>query len=426
MPARVPHTVHRLPPRPFREYLLHALGTAAAAPSLLLPDECQTSSSRTCTLCHASAISYPAEAATRDTAIHEFWDELHTAAPLRRLVRSPLGRHYRTTSKRKAFVRRDGVHLALIDPAELRSGNMMDVHQCAIEPTAHARCYQSVQNALRKPFASPLADVLRYVIIRGDYVAFTIILSVQFVDGKIIKAANTLSKGLSHAMPGIRGILLYEDDSDGRYYLGTRNPARRNAVRKLHGDAMIPAVFAGKRFLYAPIAFSQINASIVDLMLARCTELLRPDGNAALYDLYCGYGLFTLTVGAKARSATGMERTPEAVEAAQANARRQHATNARFVRCDITPRTLAPVIAPIRPADVVILDPPRGGTGAGVIETVAAKGPARVVHLFCNIDLLLHELARWREGGYRVVEAIPFDMFPGTDDVEVMVLLSSG
>jgi tRNA/tmRNA/rRNA uracil-C5-methylase (TrmA/RlmC/RlmD family) len=54
------------------------------------------------------------------------------------------------------------------------------------------------------------------------------------------------------------------------------------------------------------------------------------------------------------------------------------------------------------------------------------RRPGTILHLFCNIDLLPGEITRWKGGGYRVVRGVPFDMFPGTPEVELMVLLKPG
>ena len=54
----------------------------------------------------------------------------------------------------------------------------------------------------------------------------------------------------------------------------------------------------------------------------------------------------------------------------------------------------------------------------------AARRPGRVVHMFCNIDVIEGEIFRWRKAGYVPVRAVPFDMFPGTDDTEILVLLT--
>ena len=44
--------------------------------------------------------------------------------------------------------------------------------------------------------------------------------------------------------------------------------------------------------------------------------------------------------------------------------------------------------------------------------------------MFCNIDVVEGEIFRWKKAGYIPVRAVPFDMFPGTDETEIMVLFS--
>ncbi len=78
----------------------------------------------------------------------------------------------------------------------------------------------------------------------------------------------------------------------------------------------------------------------------------------------------------------------------------------------------------MKPQDVALLDPPRAGTMAGVIEALAARRPAKVLHIFCNIDIMPAELKRWEKGGYATSRVVPFDMFPGTSSMEIMVLLT--
>jgi tRNA/tmRNA/rRNA uracil-C5-methylase (TrmA/RlmC/RlmD family) len=53
---------------------------------------------------------------------------------------------------------------------------------------------------------------------------------------------------------------------------------------------------------------------------------------------------------------------------------------------------------------------------------VAARRPERALHIFCNIDLMSAEVGRWENMGYQGVNALPFDLFPGTSSVEIMIL----
>jgi tRNA/tmRNA/rRNA uracil-C5-methylase (TrmA/RlmC/RlmD family) len=360
----------------------------------------------------------------RNAALQEFWKTLRRPVPLAPLVASPLGRHYRTVSKRKVYHDRHGeLHLSLIDPTEREHGGALDVQACAIEPVEHAAIYAHIQDACQKPYAHKLADDLRYVVIKGNLREFSVILSVGGITGEIVKATNTLSRGLSHKRPDVKGLTLYEDRGDGRYYLGTRDPSRRGSVRKIFGDGEVYQKFGGQAFLFSPLAFTQANASLVDRMIEEAGKALESRREHTLFDLYCGYGLFALAVGRDAKKIVGIERSPESIDAAQANARRQHVSHARFIRCDITPDGLEAPLERMSPDDVVILDPPRSGAVEGVIETIAMRRPQRAVHFVCNIDLLDAELRRWEKSGYRLAAAVPFDMFPGTDEVEIMIVV---
>jgi tRNA/tmRNA/rRNA uracil-C5-methylase (TrmA/RlmC/RlmD family) len=45
------------------------------------------------------------------------------------------------------------------------------------------------------------------------------------------------------------------------------------------------------------------------------------------------------------------------------------------------------------------------------------------VHIFCNVDRIPADLDEWQRYGYRVSQVAPLDMFPGTPNLEVAILL---
>ena len=69
------------------------------------------------------------------------------------------------------------------------------------------------------------------------------------------------------------------------------------------------------------------------------------------------------------------------------------------------------------------MDPPRRGLGERVCATILDFAPRHMIYLSCGPESLAEDLRRLTAGGYRLVSAQPYDMFPNTEHVETVVLL---
>jgi len=410
-------------PSPFRDYLERVRSGSGPKPRETRPGECASAAGVRCTLCMAGTFAYEHEYPHKARALKEFWLEATPGVPLTDLVPSTRGREYRFVSKRKVFRERVRVRLGLIDPDERASGGYISVGRCAIEPPAHAAIYEAAGGLLASPNAAGLTTVLRYVIVKGDENEYMVLLNIGAMGPEVVRAAGAFSKALTRREPGVKSLLLYEDTTGGRYYLGSGR-GRTPKVRKVFGRATLLVRAGGRPFLFGPLAFSQVNRLMIEPLVQGARALLELRSTQTLFDLYCGYGLFGLCLAGSARAVVGVESGHDAVDAARENARRQHIRTARFIQSEISGRTIGRVMRDAAPGDAVILDPPRGGTTPGVIEGIAARAPSRVVHIFCDIDGIRKELQRWAAQGYTARKAVPYDLFPGTPSLEVMILLT--
>ena len=75
------------------------------------------------------------------------------------------------------------------------------------------------------------------------------------------------------------------------------------------------------------------------------------------------------------------------------------------------------------PNEVMLLDPPRQGTLPGVIASLARRKPKKVLHIFCGVDQIPPSLKEWQANGYQARRVAPLDMFPGSANLEILVLL---
>jgi 23S rRNA (uracil1939-C5)-methyltransferase len=78
------------------------------------------------------------------------------------------------------------------------------------------------------------------------------------------------------------------------------------------------------------------------------------------------------------------------------------------------------------PADVIVLNPPRGGVESAVTDALSAARhqgapPRLIVYVSCDPATLARDVARLV--GWRVADTRCFDMFPQTSHVETVCLL---
>ncbi len=119
--------------------------------------ECQTTKQQRCSLCFASKIDYATELKNKQHAIDEFWSSLGTSIKPEPLITSPLGRNYRTVSKRKAFIVGTSFFLGLIGVDDDSAKSYpMDIDRCSIEPESHAHIYSIIQELLQRKEQSNL------------------------------------------------------------------------------------------------------------------------------------------------------------------------------------------------------------------------------------------------------------------------------
>ncbi|HTR82594.1 MAG TPA: methyltransferase domain-containing protein [Bacteroidota bacterium] len=390
----------------------------------LTTGECQSLSGVKCSLCAAHKIDYEAELKAKNAALREFWNTHSIDARLDPLIASPLGRNYRVVSKRRVFSSRKNVLLGLIG-SEDKSGGLspMPVDRCMIEPDVHARIYRCIGEFLNRRESKEFTEAFNYIVVKGSYDEFTVIFNIAGVTPSMRQFVNRLSKHLTASVKGIIGIHFAIDEKQSGYYLPKVGRHEKQRYQKVHGKSEIFQKIFGVKFLFSPLSFTQTNLSILDLFIGTIIELCAFKPGDRLLDLYCGYGLFSLLSAQFVRTVTGVEISADAVEDAKSNASRLKVGNCNFLRGDINDEALEPIIASHHGMTKVILDPPRNGTKPGVIELIAGRNVERVVHIFCNIDLMPSELNRWKNSGYSIKRAIPFDMFPGTNDVEMITLL---
>ena len=145
-------------------------------------------------------------------------------------------------------------------------------------------------------------------------------------------------------------------------------------------------------------------------------------GGETVFDLYSGTGTISLFLAEKAGHVYGIEYSRAAVQDAEKNAQANGVGNVSFIAGDVAEKIVDLRDKGIAP-DVIVLDPPRAGCEASVLQTAAAMGPRRIVYVSCNPATLARDLAILDELGYATHAVQPVDMFPQTYHVECVAVI---
>ena len=74
--------------------------------------------------------------------------------------------------------------------------------------------------------------------------------------------------------------------------------------------------------------------------------------------------------------------------------------------------------------DVIMMDPPRAGSTEEFLTAVCKMAPSKVVYISCNPETLARDLKFLTNKGYIAQKVQPVDMFPYTEHVETVCLMS--
>ncbi|MEE3420608.1 MAG: class I SAM-dependent RNA methyltransferase [Lachnospiraceae bacterium] len=139
-----------------------------------------------------------------------------------------------------------------------------------------------------------------------------------------------------------------------------------------------------------------------------------------VYDLYCGTGTIGQLVSPYAKAVYGIEIIPEAVEAANRNARLNGISNCQFLAGDVL-ETLPAL--PEKP-DFLILDPPREGIRPKTLRALMDFKVPYIVYVSCKASSFVQDMAVMRDYGWHTKRWALVDMFPQSAHVELVALLS--
>ena len=194
------------------------------------------------------------------------------------------------------------------------------------------------------------------------------------------------------------------------------------SFRKLYGDDFLMQHLNHAKFLIGPKSFFQTNpkqAAALYSLIAKYADL---KGHETIYDWYCGVGSIGIYLAKNAAQVIGIEEVAEAIEDAKLNAKANELDNCHFYVTDAKDVDMEEIIKKYGLPDLIIVDPPRAGMHAKVVEQIIQLHPPKLIYVSCNPSTQARDILLLSTH-YKVEKVKPVDMFPHTNHVESVALL---
>lgn len=293
------------------------------------------------------------------------------------------------------------------------SGRVVAIDDCLLQSESSARAMRWLAKKLD---GLACARQLKYLVTRVNRAGELML--VFCADAPVQEAITRLLPELRERLSELRALFFCRLN---------RRPAHAldGQVTKLWGVDALSETLLGLAFEVSPQSFFQVNPAQTEVMYGKALEAagIMQGGGLDLLDAYCGAGTITLAAARSARRVTGVEIVPPAIADAKRNAARNGLSDKTRFICADAARELPRLLSSGEHFDAAILDPPRKGCDAALLDAlVRAKLPA-LSYVSCNPATLARDVKRLIQGGYRLEWAQPVDMFAWTGHVETVVFL---
>jgi 23S rRNA (uracil1939-C5)-methyltransferase len=188
------------------------------------------------------------------------------------------------------------------------------------------------------------------------------------------------------------------------------------------GEGYIIEKLGDFNFKISPKSFFQTNTKQAERLYNLVKDFAALNGNEIIYDLYCGTGSIGIFLSNDAKKIIGVDVIEDAINDAKENAMLNNINHASFFCGDVIEICNDDFFSLHGRQDVVIVDPPRAGLHAKLIQKLIEIAPAKIIYVSCNVATQARDVQLLSEK-FSVEKLQPVDMFPHTHHIECVAEL---
>ena len=353
----------------------------------------------------------------------------------------------------KADARRRGLDREVLTGMyRVGTHELVPTDRCLVENEQGKRVVMAIRSMMGRFGVPPYNEdtgsgFMRHVVVRVGHESGEVLVTLV-TNAREFPSSKQFCRELVKRCPFVTTVVQNVNTRQTNVILGTEE-------HTLYGPGFILDTLCGLSFRISSQSFYQVNCTQTEVLYNVAVGFALGEGagetgefgvagpGLTVIDAFCGTGTIGLVAARRgAGRVIGVESVGKAVADARQNARHNGIENASFATADAgdfmlalagTPPDQASQRAagdalgdePLDPArTVLMMDPPRAGSSEDFLRAACALAPFRIVYISCNPETQVRDLRYLLSHGYRLDRVQPVDMFPHTDHVETVCLLS--
>ena len=185
------------------------------------------------------------------------------------------------------------------------------------------------------------------------------------------------------------------------------------------GNDHVVISIRGRDFRVSAASFFQVNAAMAEKMVQHLLASLPTESSTTLLDVYCGAGLFSAFFASKCARVVGIESSSSACEDFVFNL--DEFDNVELYE-GLAEEVLPALERHVKDVTYMVVDPPRAGLDKRLVDGIMELNPPMIAYVSCDPSTLARDARRLMNGGYRLKDVTPFDLFPQTYHIESISL----
>lgn len=304
---------------------------------------------------------------------------------------------------------------------------LVPTNDCLLENVVAKKVTLAVRDIMARYGIEPYDEdsgtgFMRHAVVRVGHESGEVLVTLV-TNGSEFPSSKAFCRELIKRVPQVTTVVQNINTRQTNVILG-------NEERTLYGPGFILDTLCGLSFRISSHSFYQVNATQTEVLYEAAIALAGFDGAQTAIDAYCGTGTIGLVAAKRgAARVIGVDNVASAIADARLNAQHNGVENAEFVAADAGEfmRDIAARGSAVDAGELVLLmDPPRAGSTPEFLDAAIAMAPARIVYISCNPETQVRDIRYLQRAGYQVRTLQAVDMFPHTDHVESIALITRG